>query len=149
MRATLMKETVKALFPQQRTLCIEGSPGGGKTTIVHEVADDLGVECRELHMPTMLVEDFGINHKRVKHQTKGYCCSMIETKQVQTCRRCWLTSVKRGLYMDTSCQMVGRLSLLATGRRTEQGLIVCCHTYVTERQSLTLIHTLMTGVLGQ
>ena len=60
MRATLMKETVKALFPQQRTLCIEGSPGGGKTTIVHEVADDLGVECRELHMPTMLVEDFGI-----------------------------------------------------------------------------------------
>ncbi len=60
MRATLMKETVKALFPQQRTLCIEGSPGGGKTTIVHEVANELGVECRELHMPTMLVEDFGI-----------------------------------------------------------------------------------------
>lgn len=60
MRATLMKETVKALFPQQRTLCIEGSPGGGKTTIVHQVAKELGIECRELHMPTMLVEDFGI-----------------------------------------------------------------------------------------
>jgi len=60
MRASLMKDTVKALYPQQRTLCIEGSPGGGKTTIVHQVAKELGVECRELHMPTMLVEDFGI-----------------------------------------------------------------------------------------
>ena len=60
MRATLMKDTIRALFPQQRTLCIEGPPGGGKTTIVHEVAVSLGVPCVELHMPTMLVEDFGI-----------------------------------------------------------------------------------------
>lgn len=60
MRATLLKDTLKSLFPIQRTVSIEGSPGGGKTTIVHEVAADLGVECREVHMPTMLVEDFGI-----------------------------------------------------------------------------------------
>lgn len=60
MRATLLKETIKSLFPIQRTICIEGSPGGGKTTIVQQVAEELGVPCVERHMPTMLVEDFGI-----------------------------------------------------------------------------------------
>jgi hypothetical protein len=60
MRATLLKETIKSLFPITRTLSIEGSPGGGKTTIVHEVAAELGIPCIERHMPTMLVEDFGI-----------------------------------------------------------------------------------------
>jgi len=60
MRATLLKETIKSLFPITRTLSIEGAPGGGKTTIVHEVAQELGVPCIERHMPTMLVEDFGI-----------------------------------------------------------------------------------------
>lgn len=60
MRATLLKETVKSLFPITRTLSIEGAPGGGKTTIVHEVAKELDIPCVERHMPTMLVEDFGI-----------------------------------------------------------------------------------------
>jgi hypothetical protein len=60
MRAALLKETLKSLFPITRTVCIEGAPGGGKTTIVHEVAEELGVPCIERHMPTMLVEDFGI-----------------------------------------------------------------------------------------
>ena len=60
MRATLLKDTIKSLFPIQRTICIEGSPGGGKTTIVHQVAEELGIPCIERHMPTMLVEDFGI-----------------------------------------------------------------------------------------
>ena len=60
MRATLLKDTIKSLFPIQRTICIEGAPGGGKTTIVHEVAKELDVPCIERHMPTMLVEDFGI-----------------------------------------------------------------------------------------
>lgn len=60
MRAALLKETIKSLFPIARTLCIEGAPGGGKTTIVHEVAQELDVPCIERHMPTMLVEDFGI-----------------------------------------------------------------------------------------
>ena len=60
MRATLLKETIKSLFPITRTLSIEGSPGGGKTTIVHEVAQELDIPCVERHMPTMLVEDFGI-----------------------------------------------------------------------------------------
>lgn len=60
MRATLLKETIKSLFPITRTLSIEGSPGGGKTTIVHQVAKELDIPCIERHMPTMLVEDFGI-----------------------------------------------------------------------------------------
>ena len=60
MRATLLKETIKSLFPITRTRSIEGSPGGGKTTIVHEVAQELDIPCVERHMPTMLVEDFGI-----------------------------------------------------------------------------------------
>jgi hypothetical protein len=59
MRATLLKETLRDLYAIQRTVCIEGAPGGGKTTIVHEVARELGVPIVERHMPTMLVEDFG------------------------------------------------------------------------------------------
>jgi hypothetical protein len=60
MRATLLRDTIKSLFPITRTLSIEGAPGGGKTTIVHQVAEELGIPCIERHMPTMLVEDFGI-----------------------------------------------------------------------------------------
>jgi hypothetical protein len=69
MRSTLLKDTLKSLFPIQRTVSIEGSPGGGKTTLVHEVAEELGVPCIEKHMPTMLVEDFGIlfpDHKEAQ-----------------------------------------------------------------------------------
>jgi hypothetical protein len=60
MRASLLKNTIKALYPQRRTIAIEGSPGGGKTTLVHEVAKELGIGFIEKHMPTMLVEDFGV-----------------------------------------------------------------------------------------
>ena len=60
MKAITVKETIKTLFPIKRTICIEGSPGGGKTSIVHQAAKEMGIACRELHMPTMLVEDFGI-----------------------------------------------------------------------------------------
>jgi hypothetical protein len=63
MRATLLKQTLKSLFPIRRTVCIEGAPGGGKTTIVHEVANELEIPIVEKHLPTMLVEDFGILFK--------------------------------------------------------------------------------------
>ena len=53
MRATLLKQTIQSLFPIQRTLCIEGPPGGGKTTIVQEVAQSLDVPYIERHRPTM------------------------------------------------------------------------------------------------
>jgi hypothetical protein len=60
MRPTEVKDTIKALYEVRRTMCIEGPPGGGKTTLVRQVAEELGIEYQELHMPTMLVEDFGI-----------------------------------------------------------------------------------------
>ena len=60
MRASLLKSTLQALIPAGRSVAIEGPPGGGKTTIVHEVAESLGLPIVERHMPTMLVEDFGI-----------------------------------------------------------------------------------------
>ena len=60
MRAKLLKQTLKDLFKIKRTVAIEGKPGGGKTTICREVADEMGVGFIEVHMPTMLVEDFGI-----------------------------------------------------------------------------------------
>ena len=60
MRPQLLKTTLMALVPAGRTVCIEGPPGGGKTTITRDVATSLGRQYVELHMPTMLVEDFGI-----------------------------------------------------------------------------------------
>lgn len=60
MRAALLHRTLLALFTHQRTVCVEGPPGGGKTTIFHQVAKELKVPLVVLHMPTMLVEDFGI-----------------------------------------------------------------------------------------
>lgn len=72
MRATLLRETIKSLFPIPRTLSIEGAPGGGKTTIVHEVANELDIPCVERHMPTMLVEDFGILFPETDSNTLHY-----------------------------------------------------------------------------
>jgi hypothetical protein len=60
MRSALLATTLKALFKIRRTVVIVGPPGGGKTSIVHQVAHDLGVPIIEKVMPTMLVEDFGI-----------------------------------------------------------------------------------------
>ena len=60
MRASTLKVTLKALYKVARSVVITGAPGGGKTTIVHETANELDVHYLERHMPTMLVEDFGI-----------------------------------------------------------------------------------------
>ena len=60
MRPTLMKSTLKSLISIKRTVCLEGPPGGGKTTLVQDVARELGLSYIEMHLPTMLVEDFGI-----------------------------------------------------------------------------------------
>ena len=72
MRASELITTIKALFPIKRTLCIEGSPGGGKTTIVRDVAKELGVGYTELHLPTMLVEDFGVPYPKADGSTLEY-----------------------------------------------------------------------------
>jgi len=60
MRPTQMTSLIKALFPLQRTLCIEGPPGGGKTSVVRQAAQELDVPYIEVHLPTALPEDFGI-----------------------------------------------------------------------------------------
>jgi hypothetical protein len=59
-RSTQLSEVIKSLYAIKRTLCVEGPPGGGKTSIVRQAANQLGVQYIERHMPTMLVEDFGI-----------------------------------------------------------------------------------------
>lgn len=62
MRPKLLKQTLTALYKagEKRAVCIEGPPGGGKTEVVKQVGSELKVPVVELHMPTMLVEDFGI-----------------------------------------------------------------------------------------
>jgi len=60
MRPNTLKATLQSLIGVKRTVCIEGPPGGGKTTIVQDVANDMGLHYIEMHLPTMLVEDFGI-----------------------------------------------------------------------------------------
>ncbi len=60
MKVSVLRTTLIKLFEITRTVAIEGPPGIGKTTLVQQVADELGVECVALHAPTMLVEDLGI-----------------------------------------------------------------------------------------
>jgi len=60
MRPSLLSDTLKDLISIRRTVAIEGAPGGGKTSLIRSVADYLGLHYIERHLPTMLVEDFGI-----------------------------------------------------------------------------------------
>ena len=60
MRPTLLTDTLKNLISIGRTVCIEGAPGGGKTSLVRAVTDSLDLHYIEKHLPTMLVEDFGL-----------------------------------------------------------------------------------------
>lgn len=60
MRPTLLAETLRTLTELNRTVCVEGPPGGGKTSIIRQVAHDLDRHYMEVHLPTTLVEDFGI-----------------------------------------------------------------------------------------
>jgi hypothetical protein len=74
MRPTLLRETLKAHFRshQQRSISIEGEPGGGKTSTVLQTAQELGVPCVTKHMPTMLVEDFGVPFVDAGSTSFGY-----------------------------------------------------------------------------
>jgi hypothetical protein len=72
MRASLLKSTLSALIPLGRSVAIEGPPGGGKTSIVHQVARDLDLPIIEKHMPTMLVEDFGIPYPDAQGNSFSY-----------------------------------------------------------------------------
>lgn len=60
MRPSLLADTLKSLIQLKRSVIIEGAPGGGKTTLVQDVVNAMGLHYIERHLPTMLVEDFGI-----------------------------------------------------------------------------------------
>jgi len=60
MRASLMKETLKAMKVINRPCVVTGSPGGGKTQTVQQVAKELGCHFIQRHLPTMPVEDLGV-----------------------------------------------------------------------------------------
>ncbi len=69
MRPTLLAETIKARYTNEvkRPLYIVGSPGLGKTQIVRQVAEDLGIGFKTIHAPLMQPEDLGmpvVNAKR-------------------------------------------------------------------------------------
>ena len=51
---------IKELYPIKRSICLESSPGCGKTQIVKQAAAELGVPLILVHAPTMLVEDTGV-----------------------------------------------------------------------------------------
>jgi hypothetical protein len=72
MRASLLNSTLKSLIQIGRSVAIEGPPGGGKTSIVHQVASDLDLPVVEKHMPTMLVEDFGIPYPDAQGDSFSY-----------------------------------------------------------------------------
>lgn len=44
----------------KRSICVEGPPGGGKTSIIRLAAEKLGIQYTEIHMPTIPPEDLGI-----------------------------------------------------------------------------------------
>jgi len=60
MRPSLLSDTLMSLIQIGRPVVIEGAPGGGKTSLVRSVAAAMGLGYIERHLPTMLVEDFGI-----------------------------------------------------------------------------------------
>jgi hypothetical protein len=61
MRPETLKSTIKSLFHGRQTpILITGAPGGGKTSVVRQCAAEEGVGYIERHLPTSLVEDFGI-----------------------------------------------------------------------------------------
>lgn len=60
MRPSLLSDTLVSLISINRTVSIEGAPGGGKTSLIRSVASAMGLHYIERHLPTMLVEDFGI-----------------------------------------------------------------------------------------
>lgn len=73
MRPTLLSNTIKAIYRgSKRAVCIEGAPGGGKTTLVRQIAKELDVHFILKHMPTMPLEDFGVPDMMTNNPTFGY-----------------------------------------------------------------------------
>lgn len=72
MRAELLKGTLKALYGIRRTVLIVGPPGGGKTTIVREVAQELDLPIIIRNPALTPVEDFGAPDMLAEGKSFGY-----------------------------------------------------------------------------
>lgn len=72
MKSSQILDTIKALYPYNRPIMLTGAPGGGKTSVVRQAAEALNVDYREIHIPTSLVEDFGIPYPNKTADTFGY-----------------------------------------------------------------------------
>jgi len=61
MRPEIIKQTIKEIFKGNKSpILLTGAPGGGKTSVVRQSAEELKCYYIEKHLPTTLVEDFGI-----------------------------------------------------------------------------------------
>lgn len=62
MRATLLEETLCSLIKSEvkSSAVVVGMPGGGKTSIIKQVAKKLDYQYIQRHLPTMPVEDLGV-----------------------------------------------------------------------------------------
>lgn len=62
MRPQMIEQTIIELHEANvhRAICIEGEPGGGKTSVVRQAAKKLDVPYLEIHTPTAQPEDFGV-----------------------------------------------------------------------------------------
>ena len=147
-------------------MAIEGAPGGGKTTICEEVANELKVGFIEKHMPTMLVEDFGIMYPNgddmLHYKLPDWYPSQDRTDIPDTGILCFddrnqanadLQKVLANICQARNLHGVPLKEgwmVVSTGNRqlTEQVLIVYCLTCVIVRLCMNLKHTLMTGVHG-
>ena len=62
MRASLLTETITSLLKAgvKSSAVIVGPPGGGKTSIIKQIAKSLDYQYIQRHLPTMPVEDLGV-----------------------------------------------------------------------------------------
>lgn len=88
MKPSIIAKELPTLIAEKIPAYITGQPGGGKTSVAHVVAKNAGWDgvftdmhsdprsqafgCIELHVPTMLVEDFGIPMFNDDGKTFGY-----------------------------------------------------------------------------
>lgn len=80
MRSSLLLDTIKACFAISRTLCVEGPPGGGKTSLFKQAAKELDCHLITQHLPTRRVEDFGLPKYVGEHHHEFTCPDWFPAK---------------------------------------------------------------------
>lgn len=72
MRTKILIQTLKDLVSVNRPVYLTSAPGAGKTSVTQQVASDMGMKYIHVHMPTMVVEDFGVPDMGTKEDTFIY-----------------------------------------------------------------------------